>query len=277
MPDAFPKGSVIRRVNSEPAIMLGAGRALLLQLAHPAVAQGVRDHSEFERNPFKRLQGTLEATYAAVFGSDDLAAGVGRRIQWIHEFVTGPGYRANDPENLLWVHATLVDTALECYTRFVGPLSGADEATYYEEMTRVAGRFGLARAEQPADIDEFRRYVAATIARIDVTDAGRDLASFILRPTLPLALHVPFAPVLALERLLTLGLTPPAIRRQLDVSWEGSQERRFVRAQQVLRAVFAATPRPVRIAPTVAQGPFLLSLAGRHVRSFEERQRLVAG
>jgi len=65
--DHFPKGSVIRRVNIEPAIMFGAGRALLLQLAHPAVAQGVDEHSDFKGNPFKRLQGTLEATYAVVF------------------------------------------------------------------------------------------------------------------------------------------------------------------------------------------------------------------
>ena len=77
--DHFPRGSVIRRVNIEPAIMFGAGRALLLQLAHPAVAQGVDDHSDFKGNPFKRLQGTLEATYAVVFGSDELAHGVGRR------------------------------------------------------------------------------------------------------------------------------------------------------------------------------------------------------
>ena len=62
MADHFPKGSVIRKVNNEPAIMFGAGRALLLQLAHPAVAQGVQDHSEFKKNPFKRLQGTVEAT-----------------------------------------------------------------------------------------------------------------------------------------------------------------------------------------------------------------------
>ncbi len=70
--------------------MFGAGRALMLQLAHEAVAQGVEDHSDFKGNPFKRLLGTLEATYAVVYGSEELARGVGRRIQWIHDFVVGP-------------------------------------------------------------------------------------------------------------------------------------------------------------------------------------------
>ena len=62
MADFFPEGAVIRRVSIEPALMLGAGRALLLQLAHAPVAQGVQDHSDFRGNPFRRLLGTLEAT-----------------------------------------------------------------------------------------------------------------------------------------------------------------------------------------------------------------------
>ena len=81
--DRFAPDSVIRRVNAEPAVGFGAGRALLLQLAHPAVAQGVQDHSEFKKNPFKRLQGTLEAVAGVVFGSRELGDGIGRRVRWI--------------------------------------------------------------------------------------------------------------------------------------------------------------------------------------------------
>src|SRR3954462_3095505 len=118
-----PKGSIIPEGKPEPAIMFGAGRALMLQIAHEAVAQGVEDHSDFKGNPFKRLLGTLEATYAVVYGSDELAQGVGRRVQRIHDFIVGPTYSANDPANLLWVHAPLAATALDCYETLVGPLS----------------------------------------------------------------------------------------------------------------------------------------------------------
>jgi uncharacterized protein (DUF2236 family) len=271
--DHFPPGSVIRTVNIEPALLFGAGRALLLQLAHPAVAQGVQDHSEFKRNPFKRLQGTLEATYAVVFGSDELARGVGRRIQRIHDFVTGPGYSANDPSNLLWVHATLADTALRCYEDLVGPLSPDDAETYYQEMKQVADTFGVGPEHQPETLEDFRRYMAATVASIEVTDVGRDLAGFILDPRLPLRLDLPFTPLLRLQRLFTLGSLPPEVRDQLDVTWSSRDQARYDRARRRVRRVFRATPPALRTAGNRAGGPLLLWQARRHVRQFEAKQQ----
>lgn len=270
--DNFPRGSIIRRVNIEPAILFGAGRALLLQLAHPAVAQGVHDHSDFKANPFKRLQGTLEAMNAVVFGSEELALGVGQRIQGIHAFIKGVGYDANDPTNLMWVHATLCDTALRCYTTLVEPLSPADEETYYQQMTRVAETFGVARSDQPATLADFRSYLDETIATIDVTAVGADLVSFILDPALPLGLHLPLRPVLGLQRLFTLGTIPERLRAQLEVTWTAEDERRFERAQRRARAVFRAAPRPVRALPNQAHGRLLLWQAERHVRQWTERQ-----
>lgn len=269
--DHFPRHSVIRRVNIEPAIMLGAGRALLLQLAHPAVAQGVEAHSDFKGNPFKRLLGTLEATYAVVFGSEELARGVGRRIRWIHDRVTGPGYAANDAPNLMWVHATLCDTAMRCYTTLVEPLSSADAETYYEEMKRVAEVFGVAVADQPATLADFRSYMADTVATMDVTAVGKDLATFILEPTLPLRLHVPLAPLLRLQRRFTLGTIPAPIRDQLGVRWTPDDQARFERSERRARAVFRTTPRAVRTAGNKLSGRWLVWLAARRVRSWEDR------
>jgi uncharacterized protein (DUF2236 family) len=272
----FAKGSVIRRVNLEPAIMFGAGRALMLQLAHEAVAQGVDDHSDFKGNPFKRLLGTLEATYAVVYGSDALAQGVGRRIQWIHTFVVGPTYSANDPANLLWVHATLADTALRCYEELVGPLSERDRETYYEEMTRVAEAFGCPRGAQPATYADFRAYVDDTMDALDVSAVGKELAAFILEPTLPLGLHVPLRPLLSLQRLYTLGSLPASIRDQLGARWDDRDQARYDRVQRHARRLLSLTPRPLRIAGPRLNGVLLLGLAKRHVRQFDER-RAAAG
>ncbi|HVM08700.1 MAG TPA: oxygenase MpaB family protein [Acidimicrobiales bacterium] len=273
MPESvFPPHAVVRRVNAEPPISTGAGRALLLQLAHPAVAQGVADHSEFKANPFKRLQGTLEAMYVVVFGPRDLAEGVGRRIRWIHEFVVGPSYAANDPANLLWVHATLVDTAMRCHDEMLRPLRPAEAETYYQEMTRVATFFGLARDDQPATLAEFRSYFSDTVRSLHFTDTGRDLARFIVRPELPLDLHVPLAPVVALHRLVTLGLTPAHLRDELGLRWGPREQRRFEAATGSLRRVFRSTPRLVRTLPTLAQGPLLIRQARRHVAAFDARQ-----
>jgi len=269
----FPPSSVIRRVNEEPVILLGAGRALLLQLAHPHVAAGVAEHSDFQSNPFKRLQGTLEATYAMVCGDPTLAEGVGRRIRRIHDFVTGPAYQANDPANLLWVHATLLDTALGCYERLVGPLSAEDRETYYEEMTIVAAGFGCPRSAQPATIDEFEAYFAEQVRTIEVTDAGRRLARDVVTPKLPLGLHVPLAPALALQRLLAVGTLPPRLRDQFGFGWDDRQQRRLDRFDGVARRTVRVMPRPARVAPINVYGRLLLHQASKHVRQFDEKQQ----
>src|SRR5947199_9427731 len=112
MADLFPEDAVIRRVDGEGVLLLGGGRALLMQLAHPQVAAGVADHSGFASDPFGRLRRTLEATYTIVFGSEEEADLVARQLWAVHERVTGPGYHANEPELLLWVTANLIETAM---------------------------------------------------------------------------------------------------------------------------------------------------------------------
>jgi uncharacterized protein (DUF2236 family) len=269
--EAFPRGSLIRWVNDEPAIAFGAGRALLLQLAHPHVAAGVDEHSDFQHNPFKRLQGTLEAMYAMVYGSAELADGVGRRVRWIHTFVKSPAYEASDPANLLWVHATLLDSALGCYERLVRPLSAAEVETYYEQMTQVAARFGCPRAAQPADYQAFRAYWEEQVQTIEVTDVGRRLARDVIEPTLPLKLHVPLKPLLEIQRTVAVGTLPDPIREGFGFRWDERRQGRLDRLHRLARAYNRRVPRRVRVAPTHLQGRLLLGQARRHVAQFEAR------
>jgi uncharacterized protein (DUF2236 family) len=269
---AFPPDSVIRRVNEEPAILFGAGRALLLQLAHPHVAAGVDEHSDFQHNPFKRLQGTLEAVYTMVFGPAELAEGVGRRIRRLHDFVTGPAYRANDPANLLWVHATLLDSALSCYERLVAPLTGDDREVYYQEMTVVAERFGCPRAAQPPNFAAFAAYWDEQVRSIEVSDTGRTLARDIVSPRLPWKLHVPLAPALGLQRLVAVGSLPAPLREQFGFAWDDRRQRRLDRIDAAVRRTNRVVPRAVRVTPVHLHGRFLLHQARKHVRAFDARQ-----
>jgi uncharacterized protein (DUF2236 family) len=209
--------------------------------------------------------------YAVVFGSEELARGVGRRIQWIHEFVRGQGYSANEPGNLLWVHATLMETALGCYTDLVGPLSPADEETYYQEMKRVAEVFGLEAADQPATLADFRAWFDETVAAMHVTDAGRDLARFIMDPTLPLGLHVPTRPLLRLQRRFTVATLPPPIREQMGFAFDDRDAERHERARRAIRRTFRATPVAIRTAGNRAGGRLLLWQASRHVAAWEAK------
>ena len=152
----FGPESVMWRVNRESVLLLGGGRALLLQVAHPSVGAGVAQHSSYREDPWGRLSRTLDVTRRIVFGDTDTRARAPRAAcTGVHEHVqgtvedgrhAGEPYAAADHELLLWVWATLVESALLIYTRYVGPLKVSDVEAYYEEQKRF-----LAACGAPAD------------------------------------------------------------------------------------------------------------------------------
>ena len=119
-------------------LLLGAGpRALLLQIAHPPVAAGVAEHSDF-----RATRGAASTARSAA----TCASSTARR--WRHAprsgastpstgAIVGAGYRARDPELSLWVHATLVDSTLVAYDAWLEPLARDRAARFYAE-TRAA-------------------------------------------------------------------------------------------------------------------------------------------
>src|SRR6266403_3392294 len=129
----FREDSITRRVNRENILLLGGGRALLMQLAHPKVAAGVDDHSDFRTHPVRRLRRTIRMTMAIVFGDRETALAAARAVNGVHARVRGDDYQALDPQLLLWVHATLVDSALATYATFVQPLAESERDEFYQE------------------------------------------------------------------------------------------------------------------------------------------------
>lgn len=250
MAGLFADDAVIRRVSSEAILLLGGGRALLMQLAHPQVAAGVADHSGFEQDPFGRLRRTLDATYTIVFGTDEEADLVARKLWAIHEHVTGPGYHANDPELLMWVHATLVDTALRVHGRFLRPLSGKDAARYYQDSIVVAEVLGVPRELQPPDLVSFNRYMRHTVGSLQVSDTARQLADAVLHPRLPFVAE----PGMAFARELTAGLLPRPLRQQFGLGWDRNRKAALLLAGSASRTVLPRVPGAVRRAPVTILG-----------------------
>jgi uncharacterized protein (DUF2236 family) len=250
MAGLFADDAVIRRVSSEAVLLLGGGRALLMQLAHPKVAAGVADHSGFEEDPFGRLRRTLEATYTIVFGSDDEADLVARKLWAIHEHVKGADYHANDPELLMWVHATLVDTALRVHARFLRPLSGRDAARYYQDSVAVAEVLGVPRDMQPPDLVAFNRYMRQMVGSLQVSDTARELADSVLHPRLPFVAE----PGMALARELTTGLLPRPLRQQFGLGWDRNRKSALLLASAASRTLLPRVPGAVRRAPATILG-----------------------
>jgi len=87
-----------------------------MQVAHPLVAAGVHAHSDYERNPWQRLARTMTALYSIVHGTRAEADRVAATCTPWHAHVCGRHgdrrYTAFDPDLMMWVHATLVDTGL---------------------------------------------------------------------------------------------------------------------------------------------------------------------
>jgi len=235
------------RINREVVLLLGGGRALLMQLAHPSVAAGVADHSDFRLRPVHRLMRTLGLTLTLTFGTRPEALEAARQINVLHLRVRGEGYSAAAPRLLLWVHATLIDSALATYRTFVGPLSADDEETYYGEAKLVGGLLGLARARYPASFPDFRHYLHGMLEgdELMVDARTRELAAAVLRPPLR---SVPVPTYRPLE-VLTAGLLPERLRADYGLRWGALEQTAFRAARGCLPAVLAALPRRLRHMP----------------------------
>ena len=246
----FDDTSVIRRVNGESAVLLGGGRALLMQVAHPLVAAGVAEHSRFEADRFGRLLRTLRATYTLVFGSPEQARAAAERVNAAHSTVAGAGYYARDPALLLWVHATLVDSGIEAYSRFVRPLTCDERQRYYDECSQCAMLLGVPPSALPPSIEAFDAYVARMVATLEVSDDGRRIARAVFA-TRPLR----SAPVLVLARELTAGLLPRRLRAQFGLNWDPARAALLDGAARASRLAVPHLPRALRRPPRMLVPP----------------------
>ncbi len=243
----YSDDSLARRINRENVLLLGGGRALLMQLAHPKVAAGVDEHSDFRSRPMYRLRRTIRLTMAIVFGDRETALAAARIVNQVHGRVRGRGYRAMDPNLLLWVHATLVDSALVTYDAFVRKLTGAERDEFYQEMKLVGELLGVPRVHFPATIRDFDRYVTQQIEdqTVCVGPVARDLAALVVRPRV---FRLPGNAFLPLE-IITAGLLPPPLRRQYRLPWGPGRRRAFALALRTVPRIVALTPPLVRVWP----------------------------
>jgi uncharacterized protein (DUF2236 family) len=221
----FGPDSASWRLDREAFLLLGAGpRALLLQLAHPSVAAGVAEHSDFRADPWRRLDGTLRSYLRIVYGTGTAARAEIRRLKALHRGISGTGYTARDPALSLWVHATLVDSTLAANAAWNGPLPRAVAARFYEESLPLGRAFGIPDALLPGDLAAFEDYMAAQLAPggpVRVGDTARELAQAVLHPPLPGELaRVPLDPRLHAWTLWpAIGLLPIRIREAYALPW----------------------------------------------------------
>lgn len=263
----FGPESQVWRVNRESAIFLGAGCALLLQLAHPAVAQAIGDHSPVRHDPFGRYLRTMRPVFTMVFGTVDQALAQARAIYRIHERISGalPArvgefpegyiYRAVDARAALWVYATLFHTALRCYELVLPPLTGAERDCFYGEGRRFAALFGIPDALLPADWRAFEVYMRKMTqsGALAAGPAGRGVADyFFARRRRSFGRFVP-----GWYKAVTAQLLPKRLRDGFGLAYGPREQASARRALDCIGAVYPRLPGALRHV-----GPYL-EAAGR--------------
>jgi uncharacterized protein (DUF2236 family) len=220
-PGLFGPESVTWRIHADPVMGLGGLRALLLQALHPLAMTGVAQHSDFRRDPWGRLVRTARFIGATTYGTTDEALDAAARVRRVHSTVrgidpvTGAAYSADDPELLLWVHCSLVDSLLTTYRRCGGPLRRGDGDAYVAEQVRMAPLVGLDAGAAPASEAELRQYFGDVRPQLRLTAEARRAALFVLQPPMPgwVGLFTPARPTWVGVTGLAFALLPRWARR----------------------------------------------------------------
>ena len=247
----FGPDSMMWKVNRESILLLGGRAALLMQLAHPSVAAGVDQHSDFRSDSLRRLRRTLDVMLSIIFGTDEVAGKMMRRVDAVHSNVQGVAgdgrsYSARDPELAKWVFTTLVYTSVTLYEATVAELTEEESQQLYEESLVIARMFGVTETLLPATREELMAWMHDMIdgGVVHVTPLARDLASTILRP-------IRLVPNGLAERsaVVTRALLPSKLRAGYGLK-SGLPDRLFLGvARRVTRFGLPLTPSQVRVLP----------------------------
>jgi uncharacterized protein (DUF2236 family) len=255
----FGPGSVTWRVNRESAVFLGAGRAALLQLAHPWVAAALAQHSTLLHDAVGRFHSTFRVIYTMLFGTRAQAAEASRQLYQLHtgirgelphavgRYPQGEHYEANEVAALRWVYATLVESAILAYEFVLPPLTSADRQQYYEESKRMAALFGIPAAALPVNWEAFTQYTAAMFRspQLSVDAAARALGHSVLSGG-GTWIRPPYW-----YKALTAHWIPPRLLSEFELDFGPPEERAVERAARWLPRIYPSLPGLLRFV-----GPF---------------------
>ncbi|WP_371483826.1 oxygenase MpaB family protein [Kitasatospora sp. NBC_00315] len=262
----FDPRSVSWRVHGDPAMALAGLRALFLQALHPLAMAGVAEHSAFREDPWGRLYRTAFFIGAVTYGTGEEARQVVDRVRRVHgrvhgtDPVTGRAYRADDPELLVWVHCSEVDSFLEVARRSGLRLSDAEADAYLREQAAVARLVGV-----PEDfpVPDTSAGLAAYFRRVRpdllVTPAARDAVRFAFLPPLPAWARwtTPARPAWCGVAGLAFALLPAWARRMYGLPGLSVTDLAATAEARALRSVLLRLPRGWR------EGPHLVAARER--------------
>jgi uncharacterized protein (DUF2236 family) len=249
----------------------GSGRALLLQIAHPWVTQGIDEHSKTREDPIGRGRRTFRAVFSIVYGSLEQALKEARRVNRVHAkikgtlevdkgaFPKGSQYLANEAHSMLWVHATLWETQILMYEIFVGKLTDEEKEQYYQETKLFAYMFGIPEDIIPPNWNEFLEYNEKIWNSdiLHVNNATLELFGYLFKPQ-----HPSLAKPIDWISLVTAATLPEKVREDFNIALTEKDKKRFERNAKVISFMEPLTPKILRYGPNYLE-------ANRRIRGLE--------
>ncbi|MEO8204941.1 MAG: oxygenase MpaB family protein [Chthoniobacterales bacterium] len=245
----FVPASVTWKVSRENILLAGGMSAAILQVAHPSVAHGVNQYSNFRESPLRRLHNTLLAVHTVAFGQREAVEKIRTHIAQIHLRVKGdlPGkrpYSAFDPDAQLWVLATLFQTSVFLYERWILPLSEQEKDSYWKEYRIFGEIFGLEPAYGPQSWEAFCIYYEEMITGdlLGSDPLSAKVAQAIAFPSQPFWV----VPVGTLLHFTVNEFLPSPLRERLGFH-SNSRTRAALRlADRLVPSLIAALPATLR-------------------------------
>lgn len=259
-------GSIVRERASDPRIGGAAGYALALQVGHPTIAAGVREHSDYAADPWGRFFRTADFVLLLAYGDGPTVAKLGADLRRRHAAIRGTDpdgrrYSALEPSAYAWVHATLGIAIVKAHDAMGTTFTPQERERFWEEWLLLGDVLQVRREHLPATwagvdaylqqmIDEVLvdndvvQQVQAAAARVQGSPPVRWLPRRVWDLT-----SRPAGPVL---RILGSGLLPAELRERFGVRWTARDDRVFRVWCRVSKASGRALPRFARRTAPVA-------------------------
>lgn len=245
--------------------MIGGWCAVLLQLYHPLIAAGIRDHSQFQSEPFKRVFRTMLFLEIILNGSSQEKDEIISWLKRIHIPVKGTLQTEGSVANLspeipygfteelqIWVLATLVFAFLQFHEVLGTKLNKDEKDLICNEFMMIAHRLGVPRERLPQTYAEYEQYFIQTINELKVSPTTMAQVAQVL--ALPgMGSNKVFRLIVNGAALLGFSLLPEQIRKNLKIQFSVSQ--------RLLQVVFSLLIRVFyRLFPAITIHRFLLWL-----------------
>ncbi len=251
--------SMMWRLNREALGFLGGGRAALLQLAHPWIANAIDQHSQTRSDPLGRFRRTFINVFTMIYGSTDQVMRVANNVHQIHQgirgtlpeesgaFSKGSHYEANEVGAMIWVHATLWDTQVRMHELVFPALTRDEKERFYQETRLFAWLFGIPDDALPPDWGSFMEYMDKMYASDELVArrVGREMGDMIFN------FSGPIKPALKVLQTVTGYMMPPRLRDEFGLPPDTAFNRRIYDGTlSTIRAVYPRLPERIRYVPS---------------------------